>query len=304
MAGERATDGVRGKLSRLPSDFVNVRSEPNLLGIDLGDLTLGTLVTYYPRTIQDDWIFVEWGTGSGGWVSLQAGKVEFVESSDGVIDEIIDDADEDEGHGGMPAITGEGVDISSAQANPDWARILASGISFAIIRATQGVAVSIPVGVDERFRRHMDGAIAAGMPVGVYHAFIAKRDGVEQAKFFHANIAPYLDKLVFPPAIDVELTHDQSPAVIADRLHDMAVTLEGLTGQKPMIYTSNGFWNSNVGGQWDGYFATLPLWVAHWTTQPQPLLPRGWNRYKLWQFTDKSVIDGFAKPVDRNRLAT
>jgi GH25 family lysozyme M1 (1,4-beta-N-acetylmuramidase) len=92
--------------------------------------------------------------------------------------------------------------------------------------------------------------------------------------------------------------------VIADRLHDMAVTLEGLTGQKPMIYTSNGFWNASVGGQWDGYFATLPLWVAHWTTQPQPLLPRGWNQYKLWQFTDKSAIDGFAKPVDRNRLAT
>jgi len=192
------------------------------------------------------------------------------------------------------------IDVSQAQKPIDWQAVKAGGIAGVIVRATQGIATSHPVGVDTAFVQHIDGALAAGLKVGVYHAFIASRDGNAQAQFFHSTVAPYLDKLSFPLAIDVELDNGQTPDVITGRLFDMASTLEAL-GQKPVIYTSAGFWNAHTIARNDSYFGRLPLWVAHWTEAAKPILPRGWTEYALWQYTSDGAISGVEGRCDVSR---
>lgn len=170
------------------------------------------------------------------------------------------------------------------------------------VRATQGIATSIPVGKDTAFVQHIDGALAAGLDVGVYHAFIASVDGAAQARFFYDTIAPYLDRLAFPPAIDVELDNGQTPTMITSRLFNMAVALENLGTAKPMIYTSPGFWNAHTVATSDGYFSKCPLWIAHWTTAAKPILPRSWanGTWTIWQH-GKADVAGAVGKVDANR---
>jgi lysozyme len=268
------------RLADIPADWVNVRAAPASSAADLGDLRVGDVVTLFAPVV-NGWQQVE-KPSLKGWVSLQNGAVVF-----------------EPVQAPVPSPYLNGVDVSQAQLAPDWNAVKAGGYTFAIIRATQG-----KVEKDTAFARHMDAALAAGMRVGAYHAFIASIDGAAQADFFHATVYPYLDKLSYPLAVDVELLNGQSPRAIADRLHTMCTTLEGLTGSKPMIYTAPGWWNGYVGSQWDAYFATLPLWVAHWTAAPEPILPRPWKRgtWTLWQHeVDENGIPGYARRIDVNR---
>jgi len=75
-----------------------------------------------------------------------------------------------------------------------------------------------------------------------------------------------------------------------------------LTGRKPIIYTSGGFWrpymtyekNTNV-----DWAAEYPLWIAHYTNQwPNPLYP--WEAWDFWQFSDRGRLPGIKTNVDLN----
>lgn len=156
--------------------------------------------------------------------------------------------------------------------------------------------------MDTAFVQHIEGALAAGMEVGVYHAFISSVSGEAQADFYEAAILPYLPRLAFSPAIDVELDNGQEPEVITDRLYGMCRRLETRIGALPMIYSSPGFWNANTTSRHDDYFATLPLWNAHWTDASKPILPRSWKNgtWTIWQY-GKADVTGVVGKVDVNR---
>lgn len=282
------------RLAKVPSVFINVRSSPGYkadgktpLGIDVGDLYPGTFVEL-TGVASGDWLECLTADGVRGWVALQGG---------GVVLEAVDVP---------PAANANGIDVSSAQVSVDWRTAKAAGYSFGIIRATQGIATSKPVGKDTRFVKHIDAALAAEMNVGAYHAFIASVDGGKQAEFFYRTVAPYLDKLAFPLAIDVELDNGQSASTITGRLFDMASTLEALGLGIPMIYTSVGFWDAHTIARNDSYFARCPLWIAHWTDAPAPLLPRAWKGkdWRIWQWrVQDGGIPGYARRIDLNRAA-
>lgn len=279
---------ISGTVTAVADQWANVRQYATSGAPDVGDLRVGDAVQYDPAPLVGGWYFVA-GVRYNTWLRLASGFV-----AEKVLTITPDAAP-------VPVPYTDGIDISQAQLASaiDWKSVKAGGHDFAIIRATQGIADK-----DTAFVRHMDAALAAGLRVGVYHAFIASLDGAAQADFFHKTIYPYLDHLSFPPAIDVELLNGQSPRTLADRLRAMCLTMEALTGQKPMIYTAPGWWNGYVGSQWDVYFATLPLWTAHWTTAEEPLLPRPWRRgtWALWQWqVDENGIPGYGRRVDVNR---
>jgi len=133
-----------------------------------------------------------------------------------------------------------------------------------MVRASQGIATSQPVGVDTAFVGHVEGALASGLAVGVYHAFLGAREGAPQADFLLETIAPYRARLKLWIAVDVEVSNGQPPDVVADRLFAMLKRLEERLGYKVMIYTAPGVWNEIVGDAHDAYFTQHPLWVAHW----------------------------------------
>lgn len=273
----------RYRLAGIPADYINLRAQADAASADLGDLRRGDTVIL-SGVASGDWLLLTTTDGKRGWASQQGGRVVF---------EAVD----------VPTPPyALGVDVSQAQTPLDWAKVKAAGYSFAFVRATQGKADSLPVGVDKAFKQHIDAALSAGMNTGVYHAFLGAVDGKSQAQFYFEHIAPYLDRLSFAPAIDVEVSNGRSKQLVADRLHDMCVLLEALVGRKVLIYTNFNFWNTSVGDQWDAFFAQRELWVANYTQASKPLLPRCWSDYRLWQWSSTGRASGYSKNIDLNRL--
>ena len=58
----------------------------------------------------------------------------------------------------------KGIDISSWQKNIDWAKAKKDGIEFVIIRAGYGSSLSQK---DNQFENHINGALNAGIKVGL-----------------------------------------------------------------------------------------------------------------------------------------
>lgn len=190
------------------------------------------------------------------------------------------------------------IDVSQAQKPINWQAVKAAGIVGVMVRATQGVRESQPVGVDTTFVQHVEGALAAGLRVGAYHAYIPHRDPIEQALFFAAVTAPYHERLTLGYALDAELDYGMDAAVITERLYQLARAVASGLDTKPIIYTSLNFWNNHVLPTYDAYFGTLPLWVAAWGTD-NPKVLRGWQSIWLHQF-GKEAVDG--QEVDMNKV--
>ena len=100
------------------------------------------------------------------------------------------------------------IDVSYAQGVIDWGRVKASGIAAVMIRAT----VSYPhlyrgrqlTGIDTMFKRNIEGALAAGLDVGVYHYSYALSVAEARLEAQHLldTIKPY--KLTLQVALDFE----------------------------------------------------------------------------------------------------
>lgn len=60
----------------------------------------------------------------------------------------------------------QGIDVSYAQGNIDWAKVKASGVAFAMIRACYGWDDDSQI--DRYFRANVQGCEAVGMPYGLY----------------------------------------------------------------------------------------------------------------------------------------
>jgi lysozyme len=72
--------------------------------------------------------------------------------------------------------------------------------------------------------------------------------------------------------------------------------LEEETGTLPIIYTYPGFWDQL--GSFG--FTDHPLWIAHYTTAPQPIIPGGWKSWVFWQYTDRGQLYGVPGNLDIN----
>lgn len=66
------------------------------------------------------------------------------------------------------------------------------------------------------------------------------------------------------------------------------------------IYTSRTMW-ARVFGQRNPFGGKL-LWVAHYKDDGEPWLPFGWNRWWLWQWSDRGRLGGYAGNLDMNRF--
>jgi GH25 family lysozyme M1 (1,4-beta-N-acetylmuramidase) len=163
--------------------------------------------------------------------------------------------------------------------------LLASQVSGVILRGCYGIWK------DTAFDRHYAEFTARGVPVGAYHYIIGSQSMQAQADAF--NVAVGLKDMRLGCWIDVEDTREGT------RLYRQNV-LEYAERQPDMgIYTSKGAWATIMGGV---YLNDRKLWVAHYTTNPYPLLPTGWQSWWLWQFTSSGRLPGYAGNLDTNRF--
>jgi lysozyme len=190
--------------------------------------------------------------------------------------------------------TVKGVDVSHFDGTVDWAAARGDGITFAIIKATEGTTF-----VDNHFAANWANTRAHGIIHGAYHFFRPKSDPVAQADFF-VKIAGSPKSGDLPPVIDLEVTDGLTAAQVAAGARTFLQRVQQATGRVPMIYTSVRVFNSLLGGP--AGFSPYSLWVANWNVRCPNIPDPPWTRWTFWQSSATGTVAGFSDPVDVDRF--
>lgn len=212
---------------------------------------------------------------------------------------------------GMPSAFGgkrciEGIDVSFANGEVNWARVASAGIEFAILKASEGVNY-----VDTMFKHHVPHVREVLPDFTAYHYLRVRRgvgqDAAEQAKEFcdlfeeaGCTLYPMLD---CEPQSNVGAT-DKEWRTAIDAFLDVS---EARLKCPTIIYTFPAFWDGKPALTAAVDLAKRPLGVAHYTTAAKPWIPKPWEDYLLWQYAagagNIGHVPGVSTVVDRNRLA-
>ena len=199
---------------------------------------------------------------------------------------------------GEPA---SGIDTSSYQHvgrhRIDWSAVRGSGVSYALIKATEGSTLD-----DPWFERDWKAAATAGLYRGAYH-YARPAPGTAAADAGHfLDVVGSLDgREDLPPVLDLEENGGLDPDALADWVAAWLDAVEQRTGRRAIIYTGPHFWGDSMAGT--ERFAGHPLWYAHHTDadDPGPMFG-GWSTWTLWQWSDSGSVPGISVAVDLDRL--
>lgn len=193
-----------------------------------------------------------------------------------------------------------GIDVASWQGTPDWPKVAASGIQFAITKATEGVGYLNPT-----FARNWLEIKAAGIKRGAYHfAELGANQPEVEADYFLANVSR-VGGLAAGDMLALDLEDKEGSL---GRMPEGAVAawalawlryVERQTGVVPLLYT--GAYVISEHGLTDPAFARYPLWLASYRETPPPV-PAPWASIAIWQHTDKGSVPGIVGNVDLNRF--
>lgn len=213
----------------------------------------------------------------------------------------------------VPVSNARGIDVSVWQGDIDWDAVAASGITFALIRASfataggtdsmqpAGVAdvrlMDLDAGVypDPNFLTNIRGARDAGLYVGAYHFLVDEIMG--QAKGFHDAIAG--EDLDLGAFVDVE-------ACSCDKVRAFTDACRDNWGIYPVhVYTRASYFDPECGADPPWLTEDQDLWVAHWFTT-DPAIPLAWqDRDPEWLFhqdSNNGQIPGIVGDVDTDRF--
>jgi len=182
-----------------------------------------------------------------------------------------------------------GIDVSHFQQEIDWLQVKRVGISFAFIKASEGANISDPM-----FKQNWRNARLARILRGAYHFFRPQLEPRGQAEFFLERIHGDLGEL--PPVLDVEVLTNSSPEQVIGGARQWLEAVRAATGILPILYTGSAFWRNTLRNCSE--FSAYPLWIAHYTSGPAPLLPAAWPRWTFWQFTQQGKVAGIDGNVD------
>jgi GH25 family lysozyme M1 (1,4-beta-N-acetylmuramidase) len=176
----------------------------------------------------------------------------------------------------------------------DWAKVAASGIQFAAIKATEGNYYVNPF-----YARDLAQATAAGLPALGY-GFANPKAGngtpAGQAQYLVRH-AGTVNGRTPPLMLDIEYNpykggecYGLSKAAMISWLQKFQAEALTLTGQVPVIYTTQDWWHRCTGDS--PAFGTSLLWIASYTTAARPGIAHGWGNWALWQFTSSATVPG------------
>jgi lysozyme len=181
----------------------------------------------------------------------------------------------------MNAINPQVIDLSHHNTVLSLHDAAASGIVGVIHKATDGLHYVDPKCAD-RFALTRD----AGMLWGIYH-FLRPYNIEAQARSFLAQKNLIDEKTLL--ALDFEVN-----GISEDDLAVWLGYVEAHTGQRPVIYS--GSYLKALKGQerLSGY----RLWLAQYSKKA--VLPKGFDDYFLWQYSDSGEVPGIKGPCDVN----
>lgn len=183
-----------------------------------------------------------------------------------------------------------GIDVSRWQGEINWKRVAAAGYRFVAIRATIGNYYT-----DPRFYINWDGAKEADLLVSAYHVVVPDRPADSQIERFIDVLGDRRTDL--PPVLDVEVSRGIGRDEITSCVEACAELVRQVDGRKLLVYTARWFWDRYVLDSVD--CNELELWVAHYGVN-NPGLPRGWEAWRFWQYSDHGRVPGIGAATDLN----
>lgn len=203
-------------------------------------------------------------------------------------------------YGGTRYRAAQGVDVSYYQGEIDWSAVAASGVEFAFIRAGYRGYTHGDITEDERFRENAQGALDAGLRIGLY--FFSQAVTAEEAE---AEAQWLLDaaedlRITLPLVFDWEPIGGETGEIRTNGMTGAETTacarafcdVIAAAGYDPCIYFS----------RWQGYYdydlsqlTDCTFWVSG---------TGAWDDFyyahTFWQYTFTGTVDGIPAAVDRD----
>jgi lysozyme len=182
-----------------------------------------------------------------------------------------------------------GVDVSHHQKEVDWAKIKAGEVSFAFMKATEGISLR-----DKQFERNWQASADAAVVRGAYHFYLPYLSPEKQAEHFIRTVT--LSPGDLPPVLDVEVKGKKTKEQLQKDVKVWLRKVENAYGVKPIIYTGYTFYKDYLEGEFDDYH----LWIAHYKVDKLRLKKDYKTKLAFWQHTDDGRVDGVERGVDCN----
>ena len=190
-----------------------------------------------------------------------------------------------------------GIDVSAYQPKIDWYAVKEAGIEFAMIRVGYRGYSSGKLDLDDCFLSHIEGALEAGLDVGVYFfsQALTPEEAKEEAEFVLTWIEGY--DITYPVVFDWEevegtaRTDQMNMLMLTSCAESFCETVEE-AGYEAAVYFNQayGYQQFNLVSLLDYTF-----WLAEYNKAPT-----FYYDFQLWQYTNEGTVPGIEGPVDLN----
>ena len=199
------------------------------------------------------------------------------------------------GGGSLNTGTVMGIDISKHNGNIDWNAVKNSGVQYVILRCGYRGSASGVLVEDQKFKRNIQGATAAGLKVGIYFfsQAVNEVEAVEEASMTLSLIKKY--RITYPVYIDVESANGRadgiSKAARTSVINAFCQTIRN-SGYTPGLYANKNWLTEKIN---TGALGGCKIWLAQYVAAPTY-----GGRYEMWQYSSRGSIAGIKGNVDLN----
>lgn len=182
----------------------------------------------------------------------------------------------------------KGIDVSHNNGNVDWKSVKRAGFTFAMIRVGYGKGH-----LDNNFYKNINGALNAGLKVGVYYYSYALTvaDAKKEASFIVSTLKQCglnPEKLIgvyydMEDADGYKSKHGMPSKQIITNICSIVINALWKAGYTAGVYANNDWLDNHIDMSQLGGCA---LWLA----QPGATKPR--RKCNIWQYTFTEKIDG------------
>lgn len=193
-----------------------------------------------------------------------------------------------------------GIDVSTFQQAVNWSKVRADGVSFAMVKATQGKSesnASMYLFTDSRFKYNIVNASKNGIRCGVYHYLTATTTAgaKQEAEYFLKAIAPYKEHIKLYAAVDVESKYLPEDKTMLTQIVNVFCTLVKQAGYEPIVYTNPNFLSYRLNS-----IKSWKLWLALWRDKNNVPTTKQYPNLVLWQWGKEGVNGITTGNVDAN----
>ena len=249
------------------TDNLNVRSGPSSSNSLMGTLKINSTVEILGRN--NNWYKIDYN-GKEGYVSSSYINLNPLE---------------------------KGIDVSKWNGSINWQSVKNSGVDYVIIRAGYGNST-----VDSQFKNYIEGAINAGLKIGVYwfsYATSAAQAKLE-AQMCLNTISPYKKSINYPVFFDFEyesVSYARKNGVTITKSLGTQIANSFLNTVKSQGYISGIYTNKDFSSHYfsDDLLNSNNLWVAQYNSNNTFGRP-----FSMWQYSEKGSVPGIKGAVDLN----